>query len=388
MLERFGLSNQQSLVPAIWIHAVSIGEVLACQGLIERMGRRFTEFDILITCTTPGGRETTKAFTSKKIRVSYLPFDINPFISNFIKNNKPVCLLVMETEIWPTLFERCSKHSIPIFILNARLSKKSMQGYLKVRRLTSLTMEKVSGVLSQTEEDAARLKRIGGQEVIVTGNLKFDRKATPDQLKLGHSLRQLFGEKRHIIVAASTHEGEEIAIINSFISQCSQDYLLVLVPRHERRFPDVMTLIKSKNMSFVRRSDNRPVPANCRIVLGDSMGEMYSYYACSDLVIMGGSFITNGGQNPLEALSIGKHVITGPSTFNFSQIVKKGVAAKVIHSADNSDSAMLLVGKLLPSLKKPNASHDAPIQFVNQNVGALQKTVNYLEKQMNTWRKY
>jgi len=386
--ERFGLSSQKSSSPVIWLHAVSIGEMLACQNLIEHIERRFTEFDVLVTCTTPGGRETAKAFTSRKIRVSYLPFDINPFITNFLKYNNPVCLLVMETEIWPTLFERCSKHYIPIYMLNARLSEKSMDGYLKVKRLTSLTMRKVHGVLSQTEEDAARLKRIGGQEVLVTGNLKFDRKATPDQLKLGNNFRQLFGEERCIIIAASTHEGEESAIIDSFLSQCPQEYLLVVVPRHARRFPDVMALIQSKNILFARRSMNRPVPENYRVVLGDSMGEMYSYYACSDLVIMGGSFIPSGGQNPLEALSIGKHVITGPSTFNFSQIVKKGMSAKVIHSAATSDSAMLLVNKLLPILKNSNSKQDTPAQFVNQNVGALQKTMDYLERQMKNWRRY
>ncbi len=386
--ERFGLSSQKSSTPVIWLHAVSVGEMLACQELIERIEHRYPEFDLLVTCSTPGGRETAKAFTSKKIRVSYLPFDIKPFITHFIKHNKPVCLLVMETEIWPTLFERCSEHSIPIFMLNARLSQKSMRGYLKVKGLSALTMSKVSGILSQTNEDAERLREIGAQEVLVTGNLKFDRKPTPDQLNLGDQFRKLFGEKRHIIIAASTHEGEEGAIIDNFISQCPQEYLLVVVPRHERRFSDVMALIQSKKLSFARRSVNKAVPENCRIVLGDSMGEMYSYYACSDLVIMGGSFVPSGGQNPLEALSTGKHVITGPSTFNFSQIVKQGVAANVIHYAENIDSAMLAVNRLLPNLKNSNAMRDTPIQFVNQNVGALQKTVDYIERQMKTWRKY
>lgn len=388
LLERFGLSNQQATAPVIWLHAVSVGEMLACQQLIEHIQLRFKEYDVLVTCTTPGGRETAKTFTSTKIRISYVPFDIKPFITNFLNRNKPVCLLVMETEIWPMLFRQCSKQAIPIFMLNARLSEKSMRGYRKVRKLTSATMKNVSGVLSQTEEDAVRLKQIGGPEALVTGNLKFDRKARPDQLELGRHFKQLFGENRCIIVAASTHEGEENSIIDSFISRCPQEYLLIVVPRHARRFSSVMALIQNKKLSVMRRSSNKPVPETCRVVLGDSMGEMYSYYACSDLVIMGGSFNPSGGQNPLEALSIGKHVVTGPYNFNFNQIVEKGASAKVIHLVDNSDAAMLLVNTLLPSLKMSNLQRDAAVQFVKENVGALQKTIDYLERVRKTWRQY
>jgi 3-deoxy-D-manno-octulosonic-acid transferase len=388
LLERFGLSTQQATEPVIWLHAVSVGEMLACQRLIEHIELHFKEYDVLVTCTTPGGRETAKTFTSTKMRVSYLPFDIKPFITSFLRRNKPACLFVMETEIWPTLYKQCSKQDIPIFMLNARLSEKSMRGYLKVRQLSSFTMSNVSGVLSQTEEDAARIRQIGGPEALVTGNLKFDRNATPDQLELGCHFKQLFGENRRIIIAASTHEGEENSIIDSFISQCPKEYLLVVVPRHARRFSSVMTLIQSKNLSVIKRSSNKPIPDNCRVVLGDSMGEMYSYYACSDLVIMGGSFNPTGGQNPLEALSIGKHVITGPYYFNFNQIVEKGISAKVIHTANNSDEAMLLINTLLPSLKISNLQRDTAIQFVKENAGALQKTVSYLERTRKTWRKY
>ena len=386
--ERFGLSNQLATAPAIWLHAVSVGEMLACQQLIEHIELRFKEYDVLVTCTTPGGRETAKTFNSTKMRISYLPFDIKPFITNFLHRNKPVCLLVMETEIWPTLFKQCSKQAIPIFMLNARLSEKSMRGYLKVRKLTSTTMRHVSGVLSQTEDDAARLKQIGGPEALVTGNLKFDRKARPDQLELGRHFKQLFGENRCIVIAASTHEGEENSIIDSFISRCPEEYLLIVVPRHARRFSSVMALIQSKKLSVMRRSSNKPVPETCRVVLGDSMSEMYSYYACSDLVIMGGSFNPSGGQNPLEALSIGKHVVTGPYNFNFNQIVEKGASAKVIHLVDNTDTAMLLVNKLLPSLKMSDLQRNAAVQFVKENVGALQKTIDYLERVTKTWRQY
>jgi 3-deoxy-D-manno-octulosonic-acid transferase len=149
-----------------------------------------------------------------------------------------------------------------------------------------------------------------------------------------------------------------------------------------------MTLIQSKNLSVIKRSSNKPIPDNCRVVLGDSMGEMYSYYACSDLVIMGGSFNPTGGQNPLEALSIGKHVITGPYYFNFNQIVEKGMSAKVIHTANNTDEAMFLINTLLPSLKISNLQRDTAVQFVKENTGALQKTVSYLESTRKTWRKY
>ena len=384
--ERFGLLKSKKDKPVIWLHAVSVGEMLACQQLVEHLESRFKEFNILITCTTPGGRETAKQFTSPRVSVAYLPFDINLFISTFIRRTKPVCLLVMETEIWPTLYAKCSKYEVPIFMLNARLSEKSMRGYLKLKGLSQQTIGCVSGILAQTENDAARLRRIGGKDILVTGNLKFDRRATSKQLKLGEYFRELFGDKRRIVVAASTHEGEEAAIIDSFMSQCATDCLLVLIPRHARRFPIVMGLIQNRGLKVVKRSSGQPVPADCQVVLGDSMGEMYSYYSCSDVVIMGGSFVSIGGQNPLEALSVGKSVITGPHTFNFSDIIEKGVSAGVISAVKNSNMAMSSVNELMSNRDATSIKKAAAMRFVNENVGALLKTINYLETQRKTWR--
>ncbi|MDA0238210.1 MAG: 3-deoxy-D-manno-octulosonic acid transferase [Proteobacteria bacterium] len=384
--ERFGLLKLKQDKPVIWLHAVSVGEVLSCQQLVEHLESKYNEYNVLITCTTPSGRETAKKFSSTRVSVSYLPFDINPFISTFIRRIKPIFLLVMETEIWPTLYKECSKHGIPIFMLNARLSEKSMRGYLKFKTLSRQTIECVTGILAQTESDASRLSRIGGKEILVTGNLKFDRRATSEQIKLGQRFRELFGEKRHIVVAASTQDAEETLIIDSFIAQCPADCLLVLVPRHARRFPLVMELIQSRGLKAVKRSLEEPVPADCRIVLGDSMGEMYSYYACSDVVIMGGSFVSLGGQNPLEALSIGKYVIMGPHTFNFSDIVAKGITAGVICATQNINAAMSSVNDILSDSDSTRIRREVAIQFVDENVGALQKTINYLESQRKTWR--
>ncbi|HBZ18394.1 MAG TPA: hypothetical protein DEO41_03260 [Betaproteobacteria bacterium] len=188
------------------------------------------------------------------------------------------------------------------------------------------------------------------------------------------------------MVAASTHEGEEAAIIDSFMSQCSTDCLLVLIPRHARRFPIVMELIQNRGLKAVKRSSGQPVPADCQVVLGDSMGEMYSYYSCSDVVIMGGSFVSIGGQNPLEALSVGKPVITGPHTFNFSDIIEKGVSAGVISAVKNSNMAMSSVNELMSNRDATGIKKAAAMRFVNENVGALLKTINYLETQRKTWR--
>ena len=384
--ERFGLLRLKNDKSVIWLHAVSVGEVLACQQLVEHFVSRFDGVNVLITCTTASGREAAEKLNSQRVKVSYLPFDIKPFISTFIRNVKPMCLLVMETEIWPTLYKECSKNAIPIFMLNARLSEKSMQGYLKFKTLSHQTISHVAGILAQTDDDASRLRRIGGKEILVTGNLKFDRRATSEQLKLGQYFRELFGEKRYVVVAASTRDAEEALIIDSFITHCSADCLLVLVPRHARRFPIVMELIESRGLKAVKRSHEELVPEDCRFVLGDSMGEMYSYYACSDVVIMGGSFVSLGGQNPLEALSIGRYVITGPHTFNFSEIVAKGVAAGVICAVKSSNAAMSSVNDLLADPDRTHIKKDEAIQFVNANVGALQKTISYLESKQKNWR--
>ena len=388
LAERFGFAKPSKRSPVIWLHAVSVGEMLASEQLVKHLIDQFQEFNVLITCTTPGGREVALKINSDKINVAYLPFDLTFFVSRFIKCYRPACLLVMETEIWPAIFTQCSKESIPIFALNARLSEKSMHRYLRIKGLTKKTISCASAVLAQTKADAARLNRVGASKVIVSGNLKYDRRATADQLELGQQFRELFGISRPIILAASTHEGEESPIIDDFLSGCPPQYLLVIVPRHSRRFSRVMQLMRTKDPYSGARSKNNPISEKCRLVLGDSMGEMYSYLTCSDIVIMGGSFAPLGGQNPIEALSLGKQVITGPSTHNFDEVVRQGSLAGVVHQVQNTKETITVANALLLDEHVLGLKKKIAMGFTEKNAGALKKTMAYLISQRQSWREY
>jgi 3-deoxy-D-manno-octulosonic-acid transferase len=232
----------------------------------------------------------------------------------------------METEIWFNLVEGCARMHVPLLLANARMSEKSARGYRLAAPLTRAALARLAAVSAQTPEDARRLEALGAATVEVAGNLKFDVVPPPQLLALGAQLQQRIGS-RPVLLAASTREGEEALVLDAFARIGIEGLLLLLVPRHPQRFGEVAALLEKRKLAYLRRSANCSVPPDCRVLLGDSMGEMAAYYAACDLAFIGGSLLPYGGQNLIEACAVGRPLLFGPHMYNFAEASRLALAA-------------------------------------------------------------
>ncbi|HWU66394.1 MAG TPA: lipid IV(A) 3-deoxy-D-manno-octulosonic acid transferase [Methylophilus sp.] len=328
--ERYGFYSQQVHAPVIWVHCVSVGETRATQPLIQALLAAYPQHQVLITHGTPTGRDTSSQLFKQEIahgRVlqAYLPVDTPGASQRFLAHFKPVLGLLMETELWFHLINQSIKSNIPMALLSARLSAKSAAGYAKLGSLTRQGLQQLALVAAQTAADAERLQVLGANHPMICGNLKFDVTPPEDSTAKGKALRQLLGENRTVCMAASTREGEESLILDAVQGTC---VLTLLVPRHPQRFAEVESLLKSRGLHYVLRTElTQPVSDDVQVVLGNSMGEMYTYYAASDFAVMGGSLQPLGGQNLIEAAAMGVPTILGPNMFNFTQVAQAAVLA-------------------------------------------------------------
>jgi 3-deoxy-D-manno-octulosonic-acid transferase len=325
--ERFGHYAPAPQAPLIWLHAVSVGETRAAEPLVRALQARHPQCRILLTHMTPTGRETGATLFGGRVERCYLPFDFPGAVARFLDHFQPRAGIIMETEIWPNLIHAGRARAIPLYLVNARLSGKSHAGY---RRFAALVRESLSGftaVAAQSPGDARRLAALGARDVRVTGNLKFDITVPPDQLELGRVLRRGFGEARPVLLAASTREGEEALLLDALAGIDVPGLLTVVVPRHPQRFDEVARLLEARGVRYQRRSADAVTDPATRVVLGDSMGEMFAYYAACDVAFIGGSLVPQGGQNLIEACAAGKPVLIGPSTFNFAEAAELAIEA-------------------------------------------------------------
>ena len=377
--ERFGRFPEQIHKPVIWVHAVSVGETRAAEPLIAALRARHPGHRILLTHATPTGRETGASLFGDEVSRCYLPYDFGWAVRHFLRHFKPQVGIVMETEIWPNLIEGCARHGIPCYLVNARMSEKSARGYRRFGALTRRALGALSGIGAQTVRDAERLTILGAQGVTVTGNIKFDRAAPPDMQVLGAELRALFGRERPLFLAASTREGEEELVLEALAQIGVPGLLTVIVPRHPQRFDDVATLLGQHGIRYARRSGNQPIAAEVRVVLGDSMGEMFAYYAACDLAFVGGSLLPLGGQNLLEACTVGRPVLVGPHTFNFEDAtegaIQAGAALRVADVTQLAETATALLND--PARREAMA--DAGRQFAQAHRGATARTMEMLK---------
>lgn len=330
MGERLGLLSisQSSSQPQklIWVHAVSVGETIAAKPLIESLISQYSEHKILVTSTTPTGSSMVKKLFSDQVEHVYFPYDLPEIVFRFLNRVKPEVLIIVETEIWPNLYAACKKRNIPIMLANARLSKRSTKGYKKIKGLIAETLHCIDVIAVRSEADAHHFRELGASQdqIVVTGNIKFDIELDDEQVKKGRERKAQWGESRPVWVAASTHAGEEeqiLAIYSHLLGQ-HPDLLLVLIPRHLERFDEVFKLCRQQEeLQTVRHSlQSNYLGNNFNVVLGDTLGEMQTWYASADMVFMGGSLVPTGGHNPLEAVALGVPVLTGEHVFNFEDI--------------------------------------------------------------------
>jgi 3-deoxy-D-manno-octulosonic-acid transferase len=311
--------------PLIWLHAVSVGEVLAVTRLVRSLESALPDSLVVISTTTRTGQALARERFGAN-RVFYCPLDLPWAVRAYLNALKPRLLVLAETEFWPNLLSACFRREIPVAVVNARISDRSWPRYLRLRRLWRPLLARVSRVLAQSETDAERLQAIGckAERVSVAGNLKFDVRAA-QEADTTRQLNSLAGGLR-LIVAGSTLEGEELALLEAWPQLLAADPMLamVLAPRHPERFSAVAALLEKSGNPWVKRSDWSRKPAEPlrpgEIVLLDTIGELASVYSLASVAFVGGSLIPAGGHNPLEPAQFGVPIVMGPHYANFSAI--------------------------------------------------------------------
>jgi len=377
--ERFGRHAGQGNVAPVWIHAVSVGETRAAEPLVNALRARFPQQRVLLTHMTPTGRETGEALFGDDVLRGYLPYDYPGSVGRFLDHFRPRAGLVMETEIWPNLIQGCRARGVPLYLVNARLSEKSFERYRRFPRLARESLSGFTAVAAQTEDDARRLAALGAASVSVTGSIKFDVTPPPAQIELGRALRQRFGVNRPVLLAASTREGEEVLLLDALARLDVPGLLTVIVPRHPQRFDEVARLLVARGLPFQRRSANETTHAGTRIVLGDSMGEMFAYYGACDVAFVGGSLLPLGGQNLIEACAVGKPVLIGPSTYNFAEAAELAVQAGAAIQAPDADAVAREAGRLLRDPGAAGRMARAAAAFAAAHRGATDKVMALLK---------
>lgn len=379
--ERYGCYSLKLSKPVIWLHCVSVGETRAAEPLIKALLRKYPNHQILLTHTTPTGRETSEQLFGDAITRVYLPYDLPFAVKKFLKHFKPSIGVLMETELWFNLIANCKQQAIPLLLINARLSEKSAHGYKKLGVLVQQGLQSLNAVAAQTAQDAERLKRLGAQHLSVMGNLKFDVAPHDATLAQGQLLRDILGKDRPIFLAASTRDGEEPMILEAVAQANVPNLLTIIVPRHPQRFDEVAVLLLKNNTPFIRRSSlTHKTKEQNRIthVLGDSMGEMFTYYAACDIAFIGGSLLPLGGQNLIEACSMGKPVLIGPHTFNFEQVTELAIASGAAQRVQNTTELAQKIKQLFADKAKRHAMSNAALSFSAESRGATERTLSLL----------
>lgn len=379
--ERYGFYITAPTKPLIWLHCVSVGETRAAEPLVKALLKTYPNHQILLTHTTPTGRATSEQLFGDTVTRTYLPYDVPCAVMRFLKHYNPVMGIVMETELWFNLINQCKQQSIPLLLVNARLSEKSAQGYTKLGELARQGLQNLSAIAAQTEQDAKRIENLGAGKVTITGNLKFDVSPHENAEVQGRHLRNMFGNSRPVFLAASTRDGEEEIILNAAAGLQVPDLLTVIVPRHPQRFNDVEELLKHRGLKYIRRSalDGAAIDSEIAYVLGDSMGEMFAYYAACDVAFIGGSLLPLGGQNLIEALSMGKPVLIGPHTFNFEQVTKLATAAGAAIQVQHVDALIQNINALFARQSRQQLMSEAARSFTEANRGATACTMALIQ---------
>jgi 3-deoxy-D-manno-octulosonic-acid transferase len=383
--ERFGgeseVFKKEGQGGIIWVHAVSVGEVMAATPLLKGLKEKYPSKAIILSTVTDTGQRVAREMAMEGTNIVYLPFDIPQILNSVMKKVMPEILIVIETELWPNMFRAFKQNGIPIILLNGRISEKSFRGYRKISFFMKKVLSCVDFFGMQNEEYAGRLRSLGvpATRVRSIGNFKFDAKPSP---LIPEWTERIYGP---VMTAGSTHDGEEELITSVYITLRKDfpDLNLILAPRHPERFQSVEEMLKSKGVSFVKRSDlntERPKPQTLTgtIILLDTIGELSAIYGISDIAIIGKSFRGSGGQNPLEPAYWGKPVICGPHMENFPVIGDFLKAGAAIEADENS-----LYAKLKEFLLYPEEAREVGLrghQLYRMNAGAVKAAMEIIAR--------
>ena len=364
--------------PLIWIHGASVGEVLAAAELIERL--RALNVRILLTSgTVTSAAIVAKRFPSDVVH-QYIPFDAPRYVERFLEFWQPSLALFIESDLWPNLILSCADRRVPMVLINGRMSHRSFPRWQRALATISTLLGRFDLCLAQSDVDAERFAALGGRDVITTGNLKLDVEAPPaDQAKLERMLAVTRG--RPVIVAASTHAGEEeiLADVHRSLKDQFPSLLTVIAPRHPKRGEAITRMLYAEGLQAVQRSQDQLPAAHTDVYVADTLGELGLFYRLAPMVFMGGSLIEHGGQNPIEAVKLGAAVVHGPHVFNFTDVYEALDTAHGAVQVENGEELAGRIGRWLADQPARNRTSTAGSEVVARLGGALDRTLGALE---------
>jgi 3-deoxy-D-manno-octulosonic-acid transferase len=333
-----------------------------------------------MTAFTPTGSERIRKLFGDEVFHVYAPLDLPGSVRRFFDRVQPRLLIIMETEIWPNLYLEAASRDIPILIANARISDHSFDSYRRLRKLTALALDQVSQIGAQSEQDANRMVEIGADKrrLSVTGNLKFDVNLPPSLTEEGETIRMAWGANRLVLLAGSTHEGDEGPLLKAFNGVLSSfdSALLVLAPRHPERFSRAAHLARSAGLTVSLRSNSVSCPASTQCFLVDTMGELQRYYSACDVAFVGGSLEAIGGHNVLEPAALAKPVLVGPHTFNFQDITRQLIDCDAAVRVQDAGELEAMIRRLFSEPDLRDRMGQAGYALVKSGQGALDRTLD------------
>jgi len=381
-LERFGLFKAPSLSQSIWVHAVSVGEVLAAEPVIRALQARFPGRDIVITSMTPTSSEQIHKLFGESVFHVYAPYDLPFMVNAFLRRVKPEFLIIMETELWPNMIHLARKKGCPVVIVNARLSERSANGYRRLKPAVGWMLNELSLILCQNKNDASRFRSLGisGEKIHVTGSVKYDVNVDPGLHREGRILKQSLQRSQPVWIAASTHEGEDARVlaIHLQLREFFPGAVLILVPRHPERFDSAFGLAEQAGFITYRRTHESRIPKDTDVFVVDTMGELLSFYAASDIAFIGGSLVEIGGHNPIEPGALGLPILAGPHVFNFEAICEQLVASGGMEVVLGEARLLAALKQLMADPENARVRGQYAMNEVNASKGAVSRVVDHL----------
>jgi 3-deoxy-D-manno-octulosonic-acid transferase len=376
--ERYAVYVDTPHAATVWVHAVSVGEVNAAAPLVDALRTTRPDLHVLMTTITPTGSARVRALWGDSIEHVYLPYDLPGAVARFLAHYRPHLALILETELWPNLLLGCRDHGVPAYIVNARLSERSLRSYRVLKPLIARALRTVRGVLAQSVADGERFVRLGAAHatMTVTGNLKYDIAVGDDGAAFAAIFSKRIGE-RPAWIAASTHVDEEAAVIaiHRRLRQTWPDLLLLWAPRHPERFKAVTQLAVDVGWRVsTRRLTQWPDHEDAVFVI-DTLGELMPFYGCAQVAFVGGSLQEIGGHNLLEPAAVGTAIVSGPHLHNFSDIAAHLGQAGALRIGADADAVGTHIAKLLADAEARATMVTAARALVEQGRGALQRTL-------------
>ena len=368
-----------------WIHAVSVGEVNAAAPLVDALRTTRPDVRLLLTTITPTGSARVRALWGDTIEHVYLPYDLPGAVSRFLEHYQPSLGLIVETELWPNLLLGCRDHGVPTFIINARLSERSLRGYRVLKPLIARALRTVHGVLAQSAADGERFVRLGAPAATlrITGNLKYDIAVRDGGPAFSAAFAQRIGS-RPAWIAASTHVDEEHAIvaIHRRLREHWPDLLLLWAPRHPERFKSVSQQAVDAGWRVSTRRLTQWPDRDDAVFVIDTLGELMQFYRCAQVAFVGGSLQEIGGHNLLEPAAVGTAIVTGPHLHNFSDIAAQLQRAGALRIGADADAVGAHIAALLNDADARDAMVAAGHALVEQGRGALQQTLDAIAPEL------